>query len=91
MQKHKVNKPCTGKEYADLAVYCNKNDCHIEDKGDYFEAVKNEAYELNYQEKRALEYPAISDQLDMIYWDMVNGTNKWREKIAEIKAKYPKE
>lgn len=37
-----VNKPYTNKEYADLAVYCNKNDCHIEDEGDYLEAVPNE-------------------------------------------------
>ena len=27
----------------------------------------------------------------MLYWDKVNGTNTWQEKIAEIKAKYPKE
>lgn len=86
-----VNKPYTNKQYADLAVYCNRNSCHIEDKGDYLESVQNEAYEPSYQEKRAAEYPAISDQLDMIYWDMVNGTQKWRETIAEIKAKYPKE
>lgn len=47
--------------------------------------------EKTYAEKRLSEYPAISDQLDMIYWDKVNGTNLWQEKIAEIKAKYPKE
>lgn len=46
--------------------------------------------EKTYAEKRLAEYPAISEQLDMIYWDKVNGTNLWQEKIAEIKAKYPK-
>lgn len=46
--------------------------------------------EKTYAEKRLAEYPAMSDQLDMIYWDKVNGTNLWQEKIAEIKAKYPK-
>lgn len=35
----KLNKPYTNKEYADLAVYCNKNGKVIEDKGDYLEAV----------------------------------------------------
>ena len=35
----KLNKPYTNKEYADLAVYCNKNGLIIEDKGDYLEAV----------------------------------------------------
>ncbi len=44
-----------------------------------------------YSEKRLAEYPTIGDQLDMIYWDKVNGTNLWQSKIAEIKAKYPKE
>lgn len=47
--------------------------------------------EKTYIEKRVAEYPAITEQLDMIYWDKVNNTNKWQEKIAEIKAKYPKE
>ena len=47
--------------------------------------------EKTYAEKRLSEYPAISEQLDMIYWDKVNGTNLWQEKIAEIKAKYPKD
>lgn len=47
--------------------------------------------EKTYAEKRLAEYPAISEQLDMIYWDKVNGTNLWQEKIAEIKAKYPKD
>ena len=35
----KLNKPYTNTQYADLAVYCNKNGLIIEDKGDYLEAV----------------------------------------------------
>lgn len=46
--------------------------------------------EPTYAEKRLAEYPALSEQFDMIYWDKVNGTNLWQEKIAEIKTKYPK-
>lgn len=46
--------------------------------------------EPTYQELRAAEYPAIGDQLDMIYWDKVNGSNIWLETIAAVKAKYPK-
>ena len=46
--------------------------------------------EKSYAEKRQAEYPSIPDQLDMIYWDKVNSTNLWQEKIAAIKAKYPK-
>ena len=45
----------------------------------------------SYIEKRQEAYPSIEEQLDMIYWDKVNGTNLWQQKIAEIKAKYPKE
>lgn len=48
-------------------------------------------YELTYAEKRAQEYPDVKEQLDMIYWDMVNGTNNWKNMIDTIKAKYPKE
>jgi hypothetical protein len=46
--------------------------------------------EKSYIEKRQAEYPCIEEQLDMIYWDKVNNTNLWQEKITEIKAKYPK-
>ena len=35
----KLNKPYTNAQYADLAVYCNKNGLIIEDKGDYLESV----------------------------------------------------
>ena len=33
----------------------------------------------------------IKNQLDMIYKDQVNGTTTWKDKITEIKNKYPKE
>lgn len=62
-----------------------------EDEERRFQIVEVEEKELTYAEKRALEYPTIQDQLDMIYWDSVNGTSLWMEKIAEIKEKYPKE
>ena len=44
--------------------------------------------EKSYAEKRAAEYPALGEQLDMIYWDKVNGTNLWQETISAIKAKF---
>ncbi|MBQ3695644.1 MAG: hypothetical protein II938_01570 [Alphaproteobacteria bacterium] len=46
--------------------------------------------EPTYAEKRQAEYPSFGDQLDMIYWDQVNNTTLWRDKITEIKNKYPK-
>ena len=57
----------------------------------YFKGEEPMVPEPSYAEKRASEYPPIPEQLDMIYWDKVNGTHLWQEKIAEIKAKYPKE
>ncbi|MFI3241347.1 MAG: hypothetical protein R3Y43_02135 [Alphaproteobacteria bacterium] len=48
------------------------------------------APEPTYAEKRVLEYPTLNEQLDMMYWDKVNETNLWQEKITEIKEKYPK-
>jgi hypothetical protein len=44
-----------------------------------------------YCELRAEEYPPLQDQLDMQYWDKVNGTNIWAETISAIKQKYSKE
>ena len=43
-----------------------------------------------YDIARASEYPSLEEQQDMQYWDAVNGTTTWKDKIAEIKAKYPK-
>lgn len=39
---------------------------------------------------RRLEYGPIAKQLDMIYWDMLNGTTKWTDHITAIKEKHPK-
>lgn len=40
-----------------------------------------------YQRDRAIEYPSIADQLDIIYH---SGVDAWKAQIATIKAKYPK-
>ena len=43
-----------------------------------------------YQRDRQPEYPSIQDQLDMQYWDKINGTNNWQEAIEAVKTKHPK-
>jgi len=43
-----------------------------------------------YARSRASAYAPIGDQLDMQYWDEVNGTTTWADHVAEIKARYPK-
>jgi hypothetical protein len=44
-----------------------------------------------YQRDRALAYPSIKEQLDMQYWDSINGTTTWQDAINAVKLKYPKE
>ena len=46
--------------------------------------------EPSYVELRAAEYPDLATQLDMQYWDNINGTTTWQDTIDAIKAKYPK-
>jgi hypothetical protein len=36
------------------------------------------------------KYPAIEEQLDMLYWDKVNGTENWKAAIDKVKADTPK-
>ena len=43
-----------------------------------------------YQRDRATSYPPIADQLDMIYWDMKNGTTTHADAVEVVKTKYPK-
>lgn len=46
-----------------------------------------DAYLANYVNARKLEYPSITDQLDILYH---GGYDIWRATIEEIKNKYPK-
>ena len=45
---------------------------------------------VDYSDARAAEYPSLEEQQDMQYWDAVNSTTTWKDKIAGIKTKYPK-
>jgi hypothetical protein len=47
---------------------------------------KKAEYDANkYQRDRATAYPSIQEQLDMQYWDKVNGTTNWEDAIAKVK------
>ena len=49
------------------------------------------AYDNNkYQRDRAEAYPSMQEQLDMQYWDNVNGTTTWQDAIAKVKSDIPK-
>ena len=56
-----------------------------------------EAAAIFYQKQRTGEagttdtiYLPLAQQLDLQYWDSVNGTTKWKDHVAAVKAKYPK-
>lgn len=59
----------------------------INQKADELETSYNKA---KYQRDRINSYPSIQEQLDMQYWDSVNGTTVWADTIASIKSQYPK-
>ena len=43
-----------------------------------------------YKEQRAMSYKSIEEQLDMQYWDRVNGTDTWKQHIDAVKTAHPK-
>lgn len=54
----------TSKEYADTAIWCNANNAHIEDKGEYYEVVENVPYVPTLQE----QVIALENQYGMNRW-----------------------
>ena len=59
--------------------------------------LEKEFTDNEYQRKRSgidgttdTVYASIAEQLDMQYWDSINGTTKWKDHITAVKAKYPK-
>ena len=99
----RINKPYTNKQYADLAVYCNANNCHIEDKGDYLEAVENVAPVLTKEQIEQARADLYRLQVDpmMSEYTRKKTFNLFDEgeeeklladinaKVEEIKARYP--
>ena len=68
-------------------------ECNDEDYASLIEIRKNyllNEYFNSYKESRQLAYKPITEQLDMIYWDGVNGTTNWADHIAEVKSNNPK-
>lgn len=52
-----------------------------------FDRLLEEYSKNEYKNFREKEYPSIKDQLDLLYHQGYDG---WKEKIQEIKDKYPK-
>ena len=51
---------------------------------------KWEEQQYGYIQARQEAYGSVPDQLDMMYWDQVNGTTTWKEYIAKVKSDNPK-
>ena len=43
-----------------------------------------------YARNRKEEYPSLQEQMDMQYWDEINGTTTWKDAIAKVKSDNPK-
>ena len=46
--------------------------------------------QFGYIQARQDAYGSIADQLDMQYWDAVNGTTTWKDHVATVKSNNPK-
>jgi hypothetical protein len=63
---------------------------------DYAQAVTDLAnskwneQQFGYIQARQEAYGSIADQLDMQYWDAVNGTTNWKDHVAQVKSDNPK-
>lgn len=73
----------TNKDYADTAAWCNANNAHIEDKGEYFEVVANTPYIPTVQEQIvALENTITARNLRCA----IQGDEYALAKIADVEA-----
>ena len=98
----KIEKPYTNKQYADLAVYCNRHNCHIEDKGDYLTSVENEPYIPTAEEIKAQTIVELKANLAATdyaiikiaegvataedYADVIAQRRQWRTEINELEG-----
>ncbi len=78
-------------------LYKQVNNERLEfDSADYDQAITDLArakwneQQFGYIQARQEAYGSIADQLDMQYWDAVNGTTIWQDHIAKVKSDNPK-
>lgn len=78
-------------EITDISPYQSIIDSHAQKKTELeTQEQEAEAFKETYEYKRSVAYPSIEEQMDMMYWDNVNGTTTWKDKIAEVKEANPK-
>ena len=83
----------TTKEYTDTAIWCNANNAHIEDKGEYYEVCENIPYEPTIEEKltqleNKYQMPRVLREMILanptIYSQFIVLRAKELEELAEI-------
>ena len=81
--------------YADIVADANRLHKKIEVVDDELVLVDKEPNVLGYKALRAKEYPAIKDQLDMIWHaidtNSLDKTSDFYKELKKVKDKYPKE
>jgi len=96
----KINKPCLSQEeldnYSTIAEWCNNNNAHIDDKGEYYEVVENTPYTPTTEEQIAqlkaelATYDYIGVKIAMgvatveEYADQIAYTQTLRNRINEL-------
>ena len=89
----KLNKPYTNAQYADLAVYCNKNGLIIEDKGDYLEAVNPPEPSVEEKEARVRQvrnqYLEHTDKYMITDYPISNDERELYKQYREYLRTYP--
>lgn len=89
----KLNKPYTNTQYADLAVYCNKNGLIIEDKGDYLEAVNPPEPSVEEKEARVRQvrnqYLEQTDKYMLVDYPITDDERELYKQYREYLRTYP--
>lgn len=58
----------TLENYKNMAIWCNDNNAHVEDKGEYFEIVANQEYQ-----------PTLKDRVEIL--EQKYQMNRWQREI----------
>jgi hypothetical protein len=57
---------------------------------DQWNAQEVSAQSTQWKYERVTSYGTVGDQLDMMYWDSVNGSRTWLDHVEAVKEAHPK-
>lgn len=90
------NKTEDMEKYTDIAVWCNSNNAHIDDMGEYYEVVENVPYVPSKEEQIAeldAQYQADKTTLMQYYFefsinDNTDGMESIKAELADLAEQY---